>query len=224
MGECKKALEQTDGDIEAAIQVLRETGIAKAAGKASRAANEGIIVTKISEDRKTAAIIEVNCETDFVAKNETFQAFAAELAEKAIDIADGGLAEAVKDDVAAKISEIGENLIIARNTQYVVADAGAVASYIHLGGKLGIILEFGCNNDANSGSQVLQDLGKEICMHIAALDPKALNRDGMPEDEVTEKALYAKQVEGKPAEIVDKILVVSWKSSTVRTCFSSRAS
>lgn len=207
MGECKKALEKADGDIDQAIQILRETGISKAAGKASRAANEGIVVAEISEDRKTAGLIEVNCETDFVAKNDNFQAFAKELAATSLETAEGTLAEVAKQDVAAKISEIGENLVVARNAQYIVDGAGTVGSYIHLGGKVGVLTELSCNNDANSGSEVLATLGKDISMHIAALDPKALNRDGMPADEVNaEKALYAKQVEGKPAEIIEKIL------------------
>ena len=207
MGECKKALEKTDGDIDQAIQVLRESGITKAAGKANREANEGLVVAKIADDGKKAAIIKVNCETDFVAKNDTFQAFVTELAAKSVDIEDGQLAEVIKDDLAVKIAEVGENLVIAGHTQYTIDGTGALSNYIHAGSKVGVLIEIGCNNEANSGSEVLTTLGKDISMHIAALNPGAMTREEMPQDEVdAEKALYAKQVEGKPAEIVEKIL------------------
>ncbi|MCC5850125.1 MAG: translation elongation factor Ts [Verrucomicrobia bacterium] len=207
MMECKKALQETAGDIEAAIKLLRERGLAVAAKKADRAANEGLIDIAITDNAQTGAMVEVNCETDFVAKNENFQAFVAELAQKALSLGDNELATAEKENLAFKVSEIGENLVINRNVTYKVQGAGAIGKYIHLGGKVGVMVEIGCENAANSGSADLVDLGKEVALHIAAASPAALDRGGLdPELIESEKALYAKQVEGKPANIIEKIL------------------
>lgn len=207
MMECKKALQDTNGDLEAAIKLLRERGLAVAAKKADRAANEGLIEIAIAADGKTGAMVEVNCETDFVAKNENFQAFVAELAQKGLAVGDNELATAEKDNLAFKVSEIGENLVINRNATYTLQGEGAIGKYIHLGGKVGVMVEIGCENPANTASDALVELGKEVALHIAAASPAALTRDGLPAELVdSEKSLYAKQVEGKPANIVDKIL------------------
>ncbi len=207
MMECKKALQESDGDIDAAVKLLRERGLAVAAKKADRAANEGLVDIALAEDGRTAAIVEVNCETDFVAKNDNFQAYVAGLAQKGLSAADGSLAEQEKEDLAFKVSEIGENLVINRNTQYLLEGAGAFGKYIHLGGKVGALVEIGCENEANTGSDALVELGKEVALHIAAASPQSLNRDGVDADVVeAEKAVYAKQVEGKPANIIDKII------------------
>lgn len=207
MMECKKALQETGGDIESAIKLLRERGLAVAAKKADRAANEGLVDIAVSADNQTGAMVEVNCETDFVAKNETFQDFVADLAQKALELGDNELAAAEKENLAVKISEIGENLVVNRNTTYIVQGEGAIGKYIHLGGKVGVMVEIGCENPANSGSDALVDLGKEIALHIAATSPAALNRDSLdPAVVEAEKAVYAKQMEGKPANIIEKIL------------------
>jgi elongation factor Ts len=207
MMECKKALQETNGNLQEAIKVLRERGLAVAAKKADRAANEGLISIALAPKGQAGAMVEVNCETDFVAKNENFQAFVASLAQKALNLGDNELAGAEKENLAFKISEIGENLVINRNTTYRLASPGAVASYIHLGGKVGVIVEIGCGNAANSGHDTLIALGKDIAMHIAATNPQALDRSGVAADLVaSERAVYAKQVEGKPANIVEKIL------------------
>ena len=131
MMECKKALQETEGDIDAAVKLLRERGMAVAAKKADRAANEGQVDIAVSGDGKTGAMVEVNCETDFVAKNENFQGFVAELAAKGLNVDDNELADAEKENVAVKISEIGENLILARNTRYELQGPGAIGRYIH---------------------------------------------------------------------------------------------
>lgn len=207
MMECKKALQDTHGDLEAAIKLLRERGLAVAAKKADRAANEGLIDIAVSADGKTGAMVEVNCETDFVAKNENFQAFVAELAQKALALGDNKLADAEKDNLAFKVSEIGENLVIHRNTTYALQGPGAIGKYIHLGGKVGALVEIGCENEANTAADALVDLGKEVALHIAAAAPAALTREGLSEELVaSERSLYAKQVEGKPANIIEKIL------------------
>ncbi|MGA0333361.1 MAG: translation elongation factor Ts [Kiritimatiellia bacterium] len=207
MMECKKALQESGGDIDAAVKLLRERGMAVAAKKADRAANEGQVDIAISADGKTAAMVEVNCETDFVAKNENFQGFVANLAAKGLEAADNELAAKEKENVAVKISEIGENLILARNARYELQGPGAIGRYIHLGGKVGVMVEIGCENDANTASDALVELGKEIALHIAAASPQSLDRAGVdPELVASEKALFAKQVEGKPENIIEKII------------------
>jgi elongation factor Ts len=207
MMECTRALQETEGNIEDAVKVLRERGMAVAAKKADRAANEGQVDIAISADGKTASMVEVNCETDFVAKNEDFQAFVQDLAQKGLSVGDNELAESEKQTIVAKISQVGENLILPRNTRYEVQGAGAIGRYIHLGGKVGVMVEIGCENDANTASDALTLLGKEIALHIAAASPQSLNRDGVDAELVaTEKALFAKQVEGKPENIIDKII------------------
>jgi elongation factor Ts len=207
MMECKKALQDTQGDIQAAVKLLRERGLAVAAKKADRAANEGLVDIAVAADGKTGAIVEVNCETDFVAKNDNFKAFVAELAAKAVGVADNALAEQEKANLAFKISEIGENLIIHRNTTYRLSGPGAIGKYIHLGGKVGVLVEIGCTKDALSASPALVELGKEIALHVAAANPQALDRSSVDAALIeAEKSVYAKQVEGKPANIVEKII------------------
>jgi elongation factor Ts len=207
MMECKKALQESGGDLDAAVKLLRERGMAVAAKKADRAANEGQVDIAISEDGRTGAMVEVNCETDFVAKNDNFQAFVAELAAKGLLVGDNELADAEKENVAVKISEIGENLILARNTRFELQGPGAIGRYIHLGGKVGVMVEVGCENDANTASDALVELGKEVALHVAAANPQALNREDLDAELVeAEKALFAKQVEGKPEHIIDKII------------------
>jgi len=207
MMECKRALQESEGNIEEAVKVLRERGMAVAAKKADRAANEGQVDIAISADGKSVSMVEVNCETDFVAKNEDFQAFVQDLAQKGLSVGDNELAESEKQTIVAKISQVGENLVLPRNTRYEVQGAGAIGRYIHLGGKVGVIVEIGCENDANTASDALTLLGKEIALHIAAASPQSLNRDGIDAELVaTEKALFAKQVEGKPENIIEKII------------------
>lgn len=207
MMECKKALQESNGDLDGAIKLLRERGMAVAAKKADRAANEGQVEIVISGDGKTGSMVEVNCETDFVAKNENFQAFVLELATKGLHADDNELAEKEKENLAFKISEIGENLVIRRNTRYQLQGPGAIGRYIHLGGKVGVMVEVGCENDANTASDKLVELGKEVALHIAATAPHALTRDDLDPAVVdVEKALFAKQVEGKPEHIIEKII------------------
>jgi len=206
MMDCKKALTATEGDFDAAVVWLREKGIAIAGKKAGREANQGIIAAKISDCGKTGSLIMVNCETDFVARNDSFKDFVATLSDESINVETGTLAETAADQLTAKIAEVGENLVIAKNTQYKVEGTGSVHSYIHMGGLVGVMVEFGFANDATAGD-ALNELGKDVAMHIAAANPQALNRDGIDEKAVqTEKGLFEKEVEGKPEEIKEKIL------------------
>ena len=207
MMECKNALVETQGDKDEAIKLLRERGMAIAGKKASRAAKEGLVASEIEQGGKLGVLIEVNCETDFVAKNDDFQTWVKELAGKAKAVGDNELADAVKDDVVAKVAEIGENLIIRRNVKFEVSGSGAVASYIHLGGKVGVLLEVGCDKEETASTDAFKEVVKDVTLHIAACNPQFLKRDEVSADVTAEeRAIYVKQVEGKPANIIDKIV------------------
>ena len=215
MMECKKALQETDGDIEAAIKKLREAGAIKAAKKADRAAKEGVVASHIDSDSKHGILAEINCETDFVAKNDNFQGFADELvdavaASGATDLdaangvphGDGSIADFVK----AKVIELGENLQFRRLTRYDVEGPGVVASYIHLGGKVGVLVEVGCENEATASDDGFRALVKDLTLHIAALSPAGINREDIPADLIeTEKEIARKELEarGVPADKID---------------------
>jgi len=206
MMECKRALQETGGDKDKAVRLLRERGMAIAGKKAERVAKEGRVASEIYDNGKSGVMIEVNCETDFVAKNENFQGFVAGLVAHAKGI-DGSLADSAKDKVIAKIAEIGENLIVRRNIKYTVTGNGAVAGYIHLGGKVGVLLEVGCEKAETTQADAFKEAIKDVTLHIAAANPQFLNRDDVAADVIAaEKEIYAKQVEGKPANIVDKIV------------------
>lgn len=206
MMECKNALVEAGGDKARAVTLLRERGMAIAGKKASRAANQGLVASWVSPDRAEGVLIEVNCETDFVAKNETFKAFVAELVDKAKGL-DGELAEAAKDLVTAKVAEIGENIVVRRNARFVREGNGLILDYIHLGGKVGVLLELGCEKPETADQPACQELARDITLHIAACKPDCLTRDQVPAETVdAERAIYAKQVENKPANIVDKIV------------------
>ena len=208
MMECKKALVEAKGDKTAAIKILRESGMAIAAKKASRTAKQGIIAAEIAADAQSGLMIEVNCETDFVSKNDNFKGFVAELVKDARGIADNALADVAKAKVDAKIAEIGENIIARRNITYKVQGVGAIAAYVHLGGKLGVMVEVGCKNTASVQNSVVKALLADLTLHITAVNPACITRDQVPAETVqAEKEIYAKQVEGKPANIIEKIVV-----------------
>jgi elongation factor Ts len=212
MMECKKALTEAEADIEKAIDVLRARGLAAAAKKAGRATNEGLIVATISEDAKTAALIEVNCETDFVSRNEVFGGYAAKMAQAVLinnpadldglkaSVIDG---ETVESLITDAIHTIGENIQISRFVYRTAAD-GAISSYIHGGGRLGVLVRFKLGNEATAVTDEFKTLAKDIAMQIAAANPGAVTRDDFAEDVISrEMAIYkAKAAEsGKPENI-----------------------
>ena len=219
MMECKKALTETGGDIDAAIKLLREKGIAKAGKKADRDANEGVVAALVSDDAKTGIIYEVNCETDFVAKNDNFAAFVNELGQAllASDASDKDAAlqvqvgdQSADEFIKSKVIELGENLVLRRIDRTVVSGEGAVASYIHLGGKVGVLLELGVENAATTQKDEFQQLLRDLTLHIAASSPQGLTRDEIPSDLIEgEKDIFRKQLldQGKPEAMIDKILV-----------------
>lgn len=206
MMECKRALVEAAGDKATAVRILRERGLATAGKKASRLAKEGQVAAEVVAGGKMGVLVEVNSETDFVARSPVFQAFLKTVVEKAKTV-QGDLGEAMKDEVTAKIQETGENLIIRRSVRFEISQPGAVASYIHLGGKVGVLLEVGCTDEATVQKDLFKEVVKDITLHIAACNPQSLNRaDVNPETVESERAIFAKQVENKPANIVEKIV------------------
>lgn len=207
MMECKKALVETNGDKVAAIKILREAGVAIAAKRADRAAKQGIIAATVSDDAQTGVMIEVNCETDFVAKNDNFKEFVDQLVPIASGLAENTLGEAAKTKVDTKIAEIGENIIARRNLTYQVQGTGAIAAYVHLGGKLGVMVEVGCQKIESIQAPAVKAMLADLTLHITAVNPACITREQVPADTVAaEQEIYAKQVEGKPANIIEKIV------------------
>ncbi len=203
---CKHALTEAGGDMEEAVKLLREQGMAIAQKKASRAAKEGLISSTVLNDGQVATLVETSCETDFVARNEIFQGFTAQLAAKAAEV-EGDLAEAVKDEVVAKITEIGENIVVRRSTKFELEGKGVVASYIHHGGKIGVLAEIHCEKDDTVQADGFKELVKDITLHIAASSPRYLDETEIPEDVITsEREIFAKQVENKPVQVIEKIV------------------
>ena len=210
MMDCKKVLTETDGDMEKAIELLRERGIAKAAKKSGRVAAEGLVEAYISEDGKTGAIVEVNAETDFVAKNEEFKAFVASVAKQVVEkdpkdledlLAQESIDEAgktVKDVLTDKIAKIGENMNIRRFVRF--ESDGLIEKYIHGDGKIAVLVNMKGGNS---------EVAKDVCMQIAAARPEYLNEASVPEDRLNkEKEILKVQTmnEGKPEAIAEKIV------------------
>ena len=220
MLDCKKALTETNGDLEAAVDYLRKKGIAKAAGKADREASEGIIAARLSDDGKSGILIEVNCETDFVSRNENFVTFVNTIADTLAGSDAKTLAEAlqvnvgdltVEDFIKAKVIELGENMQLRKFERFEMADNGAIAQYIHMGGKVGVLVEVSADQGGTAAKEEFQSMIKDITLHIAAANPKGLSREDIPADVVEkEKEVFrgqlANEAKPKPAEIIEKII------------------
>lgn len=205
MMECKRALVEAGGDKERAIRLLRERGVAIAAKKSSRQANQGLIAAAVCQGQ-VGALIEVNCETDFVAKNPGFQAFVQSLADKAA-ADERPITEWAGPDVSAKVAEIGENIVARRSTRYTLQGPGLIAAYIHLHGKVGVLLELGCTRPETAATAAFQELAKDLTLHVTAAQPRWLDRSAVPADVLdAERDIYRKQVTNKPPPIVEKIV------------------
>ena len=212
MMDCKKVLTETDGDLEKAAELLREKGITKAAKKSGRVAAEGMVEAYISEDEKVGAIVEVNSETDFVAKNEEFRTFVMDVAKQIVknnpESVEALLAEpamfeegkTVNEALIEKIATIGENISIRRFARFETTD-GLIEKYIHCDGKIAVLVNMA------SGTK---ELAKDVCMQIAAARPEFIDRDQVPAERVEkEKEILKIQTmnEGKPEAIAEKIVL-----------------
>lgn len=224
MMECKKALVEANGDKDKAIRILRERGVAIAAKKSTRAANQGLIAAAVTDDAKSGAIIEVNCETDFVARNDNFKEFVANLSQKALKVEDDRLAEEVSNEVTAKIAEIGENIVVRRNMRYESEQPGRVAAYIHLGSKVGVLVDIGCGKQETVNQPEFTELAKDVTLQIAAASPRFLKRENVPDEVISsEREVYAKQVAGKPDNIIEKIVAGKLNKFYAENCLVEQA-
>ena len=220
IADCKKALEQTNGDFDGAIKLLREKGAAVAAKRASKEANEGKIEAYISEDNQQASMIEVNCETDFVTRNEDFQSFVEELRQDSINHVCDTMAMAVSERMEEKMAQIGEKISLRRNVKWVVDGTGAIGSYIHMGGTVGVLIELSCDKSETINNQIFKDLLKDLTLHVAAANPEFLSRDDVPSDQVeSEKDIFRKQLIGKPENIIENILMGKINKYYSQICF-----
>lgn len=214
MMDCKKALGETNGDMEAAVDFLREKGLASAQKKAGRIAAEGIVVTKLTDDAKAAVVVEVNSETDFVAKNEKFQNYVAEVAAQALTTSaadiEAFLAEpwaadtskTVNEALAAQIAVIGENMNIRRFEQ-VKEENGFIASYIHAGGKIGVLVDV----ETDVINDDIKEMAKNLAMQAAALKPLYTSRDEVDADYIEkEKEILMVQAKNEKPDANEKIL------------------
>ena len=202
---CKKALDETQGDLNAAVDLLRKQGAAAAVKKADRAANEGLIGQAVLGGGQVGALIEVNCETDFVARNDSFKAFVTELANKAASQAGVDL----EPDRVAAVARIGENIQVRRVTRLEVQGTGALAAYIHTGGKVGVMVEVGATNPATINTEDFKQLLRDVTLQIAAASPIAVSRAEVPQDIVDKEREIASQsdaLKGKPAAAMEGIL------------------
>ncbi|MFA6135562.1 MAG: translation elongation factor Ts [Phycisphaerae bacterium] len=202
MMECKKALEETKGDVEAAKDLLRKKGLVTAEKKSARSTSEGLVGIAVNPSRTSAAMVEVRCETDFCARNDVFQAMVRQVADMAISQADGQIepTAAMKEAVQGALSKIGENMSVARAVR--ISAPKVVGTYIHHNGKVGVIVGL----DKEVSDQILADL----CMHIAFADPVGITTKDIPADLVEKERKFAidQAVEsGKPKEIAEKMVV-----------------
>jgi elongation factor Ts len=210
MMDCKKALTEADGDFEKAIEILRKKGASVASKRAEKSANEGMVVTKISDDHKKAAIIEVNCETDFVAKSEDFVKLANEVVESAFKSELSDAKQLLESDknlynkVVDVMGKVGEKIEVSRVLTEKAVN-GLIVDYIHMGSKLGVLVKF---DNVEEQTPELVELGKNIAMQVAAMNPICVYRDEIPKTTIDQEIDIYKELarkEGKPENILEKI-------------------
>lgn len=231
MMDCKKALVEHNGDFEKAIEHLRKKGIASASKKAGRTAKEGTVFALINSE--AAVLVEVNCETDFVARNDKFQKMASDIAAhiaKANPSDAAALAsqkftadssKTVDEFVREAIATLGENMTVRRFTRYPASASTEVKSYIHMGGKVGVLVEVGLTNKSNASKEQFQSYMRDLTMHIAAASPLYLSSAEVPADVVAkEKEIALAQLQGqnKPADVLEKIAIGKINKYFEETC------
>lgn len=232
MMDCKKALVECDGNMDEAVKYLREKGIAKAAKKADREAKEGVVATFV--EGKDGIILEINCETDFCSKGDKFKALVAEIGaalkassattlEEALAVAINGTT--VEKYLAEQCASIGENMKFRKFGRYTLAGEGAIVSYIHMGGKVGVLLEVGCGKAETAAAEAFQTLCKDLTLHIAACAPKSVDSSSLDPAFVAEEQEIAKAqllAEGKPEKLLEKILPGKLKALYKQSCLLSQ--
>ena len=182
MGACKEALNATNGDMQEAIKYLREKGLAVAAKRVDKESKQGIVALAQAADGKAMALAEVNCETDFVAKTEAFIKFVDDAAKVALD--GGDIEQTLNDDYKMLLTKTGENVKIRRSERYALEGEGVLSGYIHMGGKIGVLVEVGCTKPETAASKELADAAHMLCLQIAANSPKYIVPENVPQAEI----------------------------------------
>ncbi len=201
--DCKKALTETEGDVEAAIEWLRKKGAATAEKKATRTTSEGVIALNLTDDGKKGTLVEINCETDFVAKNDKFQEFCNEIATAYSENPEADLEEKRTTAVA----EIGENIQLTRNESLSLDGSGAVATYIHHGAKVGVLTAVETSKDETAQAEPFKQLLSDITLQITAANPAALDRSALDQAKLEkEREIAREQFKDKPAQAIEKIV------------------
>ena len=208
---CKEALRENEGNFEEAVRYLREKGLSSAAKKAGRAASEGQIYASLEKEGRVGAIVEVNCETDFVARTADFQTLLKTVASYVKDNGGDGIAESLKEVTTEAIAKLGENIIVTRGERIALGDndSGKVVSYIHPGGRIGVLLAVGCETSGKAGDASFGETAHDLAMHIAASSPQFLSAGQIPEVvlQSEREILLAQQKDsGKPENILEKIV------------------
>jgi len=239
MSDCKKALEETGGDLKKAVAFLREKGLAAAAKKSGRIAAEGVVAVNVTADNKKAAIVEVNCETDFVAINPQFKAYVQEVADQLVNSPNVGNMDAfleepwandtsqtVSEVLKGKIATIGENINIRRFSHFERVMPGLYSSYIHGGGKIGVVLDIECEKV----TPAVEEMGYNLCMQIAAMFPKYLTRDEVDAEFIEEERRILQQAAkndpanaSKPDQVIEKMVEGRLSKQLQEVCLLEQA-
>ncbi len=217
MMDCKAALQDAGGDFDQAVEILRKKGLATLEKRAARETTEGLVISKMADDGKTAVLVSLCCETDFVAKNDDFVSAANKLADYAMACeADEGvdniLGTAIdgmtyEELLTALVSKTGEKTLVGDYARFTCGDNGLIHTYIHFNNKVGTMLEIEANDASVASSDALKNAAADIAMHITATKPLALDRDGIdPKVVEQEKAIFAEQMQNKPPQIIEKIV------------------
>jgi len=239
MMDCKKALTETDGDYEKSVTLLREKGIAVAAKRETKAASEGLIGSYICDAANVGALLELNCETTFVAKTDEFAGLAKTLATQAatgshacLDCLlgapyDGNPSQTVREAVSEIMGKIGEKMTVARFVRFAVEGAaGTIGSYVHMGDQIGVLVEVNTASAATAQSEDVRNLAKDVAMHIAWTNPDYMKREDIGEDVLAKERDIHKQwaiKEGKPENVIDRIVEGRMKDFYSRTCLLEQA-
>ncbi len=229
MMDCKKALEESNGDVEQAVDILRKKGLATLAKRAERETTEGLVVGKKSEDGKVAAMATFCCETDFVTKSDDFKAGATKLGDFALACsADEGTGNVLETTVGGKkfsdivteiVSKTGEKIQVGDFAKYKLDGLGLISTYIHFNGKVGTMVQIETSDEKTAEAEVMRRTAADIAMHITATKPLALDKSGISAEKIErEKSIFAEQIKNKPANIIDKIVEGKMKKFFSENC------
>ena len=229
MMDCKRALQESDGDIENAVDILRKKGLATLAKRAARQTSEGLVVAKMSDDGRTAVMATLCCETDFVAKSDDFVTAAKTLADYAMACSAEQSPENIletelegkkfSDILTETVSKTGEKTQVGDYAKFTLDGPGLIGTYVHFNSKVGSMVQVETNDEQVAASDILRHTANDVAMHITAAKPLALDKDGIdPEAIEREKAIFAEQVKNKPPDIMDKIVQGKMKKFFAENC------